>query len=136
MREQAGQNIYLKDDTLFEKPKSFPLMDNVISLSFEFWDQEKRKWQDKLGEIPDGKSVIRGVKVVLEWKDQEGIEHTELRVFRPLFPYFIPEDPNQSTQNQISTGANPGGTNPGGIGPTGTNPTGTNPASGSSILPN
>jgi len=110
MREQAGENIYITDDTLFEKPKSFPLMDNVVSLTFEYWDREKRKWREKITEVPNGKNIIRGVKIVLEWKDKEGVEHIEQRIFRPLFPYFIPEDPTQE-QTQVPAGsATPGAT--------------------------
>ena len=95
MREQASENIYATDDKLFDEPKSFPLLDNVVSMEFEFWDRKTKKWVEKLKDAALGENLIRGVKVLLTWKDNEEGEHKEERIFRPLYPYFVPEDPNK-----------------------------------------
>lgn len=101
MRQESANNIYSKDETLFEDVKSYPLANNIKELKFEFWEDKNRKWVSKLSEVGDGEYLLRGIKVNLTWQHSEGDEIEEERIFRPLFPYFIPENIQELEEGEI-----------------------------------
>lgn len=72
--------------------KSQILLRNVEKFVFEFWNPANRKWTENLSTIQNGQHVIRGVRVTLEWIDYTGIKRTFIRIIRPLYPAFDPED--------------------------------------------
>lgn len=85
-------DVFHKEDILWEDVKSQILLRNVDSLKFEFWNPKTRKWVDNLDLIEQGNHLFRGVKILLNWIDPDGIKVEIIRVFRPLFPNFKPED--------------------------------------------
>ncbi len=65
------------------------LMRGIKSLAFEFWDPEKKKWQERLKDLPNlDQMAPRGIKIVIEWQDLSQQEYVHVRVYRPNWPYF------------------------------------------------
>jgi prepilin-type N-terminal cleavage/methylation domain-containing protein len=92
VRKFMPHDVFHKEDIVWEDVKSQILLRNVDSLKFEFWNPKTRKWVDNLDLIEQGNHLFRGVKILLNWIDPDGIEVEIIRVFRPLFPNFKPED--------------------------------------------
>ena len=92
VRKFKPNNVFDKESIDWGDIKRQVLLRNVESLKFEFWDKEKKKWQDNIDLIKDGEYLVRGVKVTLVWLTPEETKMKFVRVYRPLFPYFIPED--------------------------------------------
>ena len=76
----------------WEDIKAQVLLRNVEKISFEYWSRKRNKWVDNVSLVQNAKNIIYGIKVILEWVDADGFEQTFIRVYRPNFPYFIPED--------------------------------------------
>ncbi len=89
-----------REETVEAKPQV--LLNNVVSLKFQFWDQAKEKWLDTLKEIGES-NPLRGVKIILVWKPDGIREETVERVFLPLWPYFEPEDLKKYYQKKPAT---------------------------------
>lgn len=90
------------------------LLRNVSKLEFQFWDLQKRKWETSLKSIPNGESLIRGVKLLITWYDSTGFERSTSRIFRTHWPMVVPQDPVATPNRGATTsGANAGqdGTN-------------------------
>ena len=68
------------------------LLHKILSLDFEFWDYQKEKWNSNLDVIQLGTNVLRGVRVTVKYLGPNNDERISVRVFRPLYPYFDPED--------------------------------------------
>jgi prepilin-type N-terminal cleavage/methylation domain-containing protein len=80
-----------------DRVKAAVLLENVESLEFQFWDMDRRKWENNLRTIPNGESLLRGVKIMLTWYDSNGIKRTAERVYRNHWPLEIPQDQAAST---------------------------------------
>jgi prepilin-type N-terminal cleavage/methylation domain-containing protein len=119
---QGGENILVRkviaNDVFnpelldWDDVKSQVLLRNVEKVIFEFWNPANRKWTDNLSTIKDGQHVIRGMKVTLTWLDYDGLEREMIRIFRPLFPNFSPENLYQflyPTTNTTTTNPNENG---------------------------
>ena len=85
-------DVFHKESIAWDDVKSQILLRNVESVNYEFWNPKTRKWVDNLDIIEQGNHLFRGVKILLKWIDPDGIEVDIIRVFRPLFPNFTPED--------------------------------------------
>ena len=86
------KDVFNTESIDWENIKSQVLLRNVESVTYEFWDPKTKKWVDNLDLIPQGNYLFRGVKIILKWLDPDGVEVNIIRVFRPLFPNFTPED--------------------------------------------
>ncbi|MBK26897.1 MAG: hypothetical protein CME70_23040 [Halobacteriovorax sp.] len=72
----------------WESTESQVLLQNVKSLTFEFYDKSKEKWVEKLSETALDKDTPRAIKVKLVWINESENEIEFERIFRPLWPYF------------------------------------------------
>lgn len=114
VRKFAPNDVYNTEAVDWSKIKSQVLLRNVESVLFEFWNPATRKWVSSLKLIKNGNYLFRGVKITLKWIDPDGIETTHIRVFRPLFPKFEPEDMyklEQKSNTAVSTTGSNGGSN-------------------------
>ena len=82
--------------------KAAVLLQNVESLEFQFWNFERRKWETNLKSIPNGEAVLRGVKLIISWYDNNGSKRTMQRIFRNHWPMQLPQDLNQNV-NGLNT---------------------------------
>lgn len=64
------------------------LMKNIKSLEFSFWDERTKKFVSSIQDLNENKNLIRGIKLVLVWIDEDNNEQTIEKVFRILHPYF------------------------------------------------
>lgn len=83
----------------YKELKAQVLLENVKTLKFEYWDPESGKFVEKLNLIQDGEHIVRAIQLTIEWIDVNEIEQKIIRIFRPLWPYFIPADPNAKESN-------------------------------------
>lgn len=86
--------------------KAAVLLRNVEYLEFQFWDYQRRKWENTLRNIQNGESVIRGVKLNISWYDSQGTKRSTSRIFRTLWPMVTPQDP--VAPNNMNAGVQPG----------------------------
>ncbi|MBL6989345.1 MAG: prepilin-type N-terminal cleavage/methylation domain-containing protein [Bacteriovoracaceae bacterium] len=87
IRYYTPHNPYSKEHD-WDEVKPQLLLRNVKSLEFLIWDDEKTDFVSKSLELEKGGKAIRGLKLVLVWVDSMENEHTEERIYRPLWPYF------------------------------------------------
>lgn len=92
VRKVKSKDVFNNEQIDWDDIKSQVLLRNVESLKFEFWDQEKRKWVDNIRLIQNGDRIVRGIRITLKWIGTAEEEQIHVRVFRPLFPSFTPED--------------------------------------------
>lgn len=105
VRKFLPENVFSADEIQWDDVKSQVLLRRIEKLVFEFWNPQTRKWTDNLSTIKQGVNIIRGVKLTLEWIDPDGIKRTFIRVFRPLFPSFEPENMYKLIQQANGAGA-------------------------------
>lgn len=107
VRKVLADNVFDREPFEWDRVKSQILLRNVEKLVFEFWNPANRKWTENLSTIQNGQHIIRGMKLTLEWIDYTGVKRTFIRIFRPLYPNFQPEDLYQFLYPQNRTnGAN------------------------------
>lgn len=119
IRKFNSENVFSPQDIQWEDVKSQILLRNVEKLVFEFWNPGTSKWTENFATVKDGAHIIRGIKVNLEWIDPDGIKRTFIRVFRPLYPNFEPENmyeflktsPTTNTSGRGSNSSNQSGSN-------------------------
>lgn len=111
VRKVYTKDIYAKDEVDWDDIKSQVLMHKVTSLKIEFWNPKTKKWVASLDLIKDGSNVIYGIRILLQYLDPSSIEVSTVRVFRPLYPSFTPENmydflkPKATEPNSVSGGA-------------------------------
>ncbi len=91
-----------KDELDWSDVKGHVIMEGVTSYKISFWDREKKVWVDSLATLKDGEHKLWGAKLEIGWVDASGIERLDTRIFRPLWPYFEPEDINKIAQEEYS----------------------------------
>jgi hypothetical protein len=79
-----------------DKLKAQILLTNVESVEFQFWNPSTLKFETNLQTVQGGMHLLRGVKLILAWYDKEGIKRTATKIFRPLWPSVVPQDPQQN----------------------------------------
>jgi prepilin-type N-terminal cleavage/methylation domain-containing protein len=94
-----------------ENVKGAILLENVERLEFQFWDMSRRKWETSLRAIPDGESLLRGVKISISWYDSNGIKREVERIFRNHWPMEGPRAPNPNKNRNNTNELNPNGNN-------------------------
>jgi prepilin-type N-terminal cleavage/methylation domain-containing protein len=92
IRKIYTKDIYNKDEVDWDDVKSQVLMHKIISLKYEFWNPKTKKWVASLDLIKDGSNIIYGIRLLLQYLDPSSIEVSTVRVFRPLYPSFTPEN--------------------------------------------
>ena len=92
VRQISNQDIYNTEEIDWENIKAQVLHRKIVSLVFEFWDPKKFKWTENLKTIKNGQNIIYAVRVKIEYLNSDNLEQETLRIFRPLFPEFTPED--------------------------------------------
>ena len=91
-RRFQANDVFNPDGVKWGDLKKQVLLRNVESLQFEFWNPDTRKWVDNIELITNGRFLVRGVKVTLEWMTPEETTIKYIRIYRPLFPQFTPEN--------------------------------------------
>jgi prepilin-type N-terminal cleavage/methylation domain-containing protein len=115
VRRVLSVNVFARDfDIKVLKPQV--LLRGVKELIWEFWSRNDLKWVDNVRLLPVAeRESIRAVRLTLTWVDEQGVERTTLRVFRPLWPYFdVVKDQTERqaarrTQTPGGLGGNPNG---------------------------
>jgi prepilin-type N-terminal cleavage/methylation domain-containing protein len=92
VRNVLTDNIYDAKEIDWDDVKTQVLFRKVLKLTFEFWNNKTQKWAESLDIIKDGNHLIRGLKVTIKYLDPSNVEKTTIRVLRPLFPNYVPED--------------------------------------------
>jgi len=87
VRQVIATDIYGQTQN-WSEVKSQVLMRNIKSLEFSFWDQRSKKFVSSIQELNENKNLIRAIKMVLIWIDEDNNEQTIQKVFRVLNPYF------------------------------------------------
>lgn len=122
VRKVLADNVFDSDNFEWDRVKSQVLLRNVEKAVFEFWNPANRKWTENLSTIQNGQHLIRAIKFTLEWIDYTGVKRTFIRIFRPLYPDFQPENLYQFLYPQNGTnGANGANGNNGNNGSNGNN---------------
>lgn len=98
IRTFIAGDIYNRDFD-WTKHKSHLLMRYVKKLKFQFWHSKRKKWVDRLRELPQKDAeVLRAVKITIVWVDKDKVENKVTRISRPLWPYY--DTKNDSGQQQ------------------------------------
>lgn len=92
VRSVISSNIYSPQELDWTQVKQQTLLRSVIKLLFEFYNSETNKWTDNLELIKNGYQKITAIRVTLDYIDGSNTENQTVRIFRPLFPEFTPED--------------------------------------------
>ena len=92
IRKFDPTDVFKESNFEWEDVKSQILLRGVIKILFEFWNPENQKWTDNLEIIKYGKNIIYALKITLDYVDEDGEPKKSIRIFRPLFPEFTPED--------------------------------------------
>ncbi len=88
VRRILSENTFARDFDI-KQLKPQVLLRGVKELVWEFWSRNDLKWVDNVRLLPVAeRESIRAVRLTLTWIDEQGVERTTLRVFRPLWPYF------------------------------------------------
>ena len=92
VRSIISTNVYSPRELDWSQVKQQTLLRGVIKLLFEFYNPENNKWTDNLDLIKNGYQKITAIRVTLDYLDGSNTESQTIRIFRPLFPEFTPED--------------------------------------------
>jgi hypothetical protein len=92
----------------FDEDKIKPqiLIKNVKEVKFEFWNPESKKFVEGLDSVPEGKFLIRGLKLTIVWIDKNGSEIEDSRIFRVNWPSFDPSKDIKATATGSDTDPN------------------------------
>jgi prepilin-type N-terminal cleavage/methylation domain-containing protein len=110
IRNFSAIDPYAKDFD-WENTEDQVLLQNVKSITFEFFDKSKEKWVERLQETGLDQDTPRAMRVVLIWMNENNKEEEFVRVFRPLWPYFDTVADEKARQKALK--ANTDGSNPG-----------------------
>ena len=111
--------IFNPNDVPWDDIKTQVLLRRVDNIFFEFWNPKTQKWSDNLETIEQGIHKIHAVKMGIKYFDNSQNELYSERIFRPLFPDFVPEDmykflkPRTQNPNNTATGGTNNTTNSG-----------------------
>ncbi len=103
VRKFQANDVFNPEGVKWDDIKRQVLLRNVESLKFEFWNPKTKKWVDNLELIENGKHIAHGVKLTLEWMTPEKTKLLYVRIYRPLFPSFTPEDMYKLAKESQST---------------------------------
>lgn len=107
IRNFSATNPYSKEFD-WENTDSQVLLQNVKSLTFEFYDKAKEKWVDKLQETGLDQETPRAIRITLVWINESENEVEFSRTFRPLWPYFDTVNDEKDRQAALKGEGNDG----------------------------
>lgn len=84
-------NPYSSRTIDFSLVKGFTLLEHVESFKLEFWDPKSKNFVDSLGQVKDGKNLLRAIRVSITWVDPVGAKIEFEKIIRPIWPYFDAE---------------------------------------------
>ncbi len=100
LRQYSAENPY-RDGFDWDKVKPHILLDNLKSLSFSYWDQEKKDYVDSLDNISSKQLVARLIRLELIWIDRNNLENQLDRSFRALnIPFDASEELKKNTKKK------------------------------------
>jgi prepilin-type N-terminal cleavage/methylation domain-containing protein len=112
MRRKVNTNIYDRDLD-FRKVKGHVLLRGVKEFKLEFYSREREKWVDSIKLLNESERYTpRSLRVTLTWVDTEKQEQTQIRIFRPYWPYFdvvADETERQASKKPKTPNQNPNG---------------------------
>lgn len=83
----------------WEKEKAHILLDNISTLKFSYWDQEKKEYVDSTASLNEKQKYVRLARIEFTWIDRNGLENEVSRTFRSL---SIPYDSSKEVQKNKS----------------------------------
>jgi type II secretory pathway pseudopilin PulG len=92
VRNLYTKDIYNSEKIQWDNVKTQILLRKVIKVVFEFWNPATFKWTENLDIIKNGYHIIYALRMTIEFYDADNLEKVSVRVFRPSFPEFKPED--------------------------------------------
>lgn len=92
IRQISNTDIYNPEEIEWDEVKQQILHRKINTLKFEFWNPQNFKWTENLRTIQNGNNILYALRVTIEFYNADNIEQTTVRVFRPLYPEFTPED--------------------------------------------
>ena len=92
IRQVYHKDIYGEEAIEWDRVKEQVLHRKIVKLVFEFWDPKKFKWTENLKVIKDGEYIIHALRASIEFLNADNMPEYTVRIFRPLFPVFKPED--------------------------------------------
>jgi prepilin-type N-terminal cleavage/methylation domain-containing protein len=106
VRRSIAEGIY--DPNLdLDAVKPQVLLRGVKELIIEFWSRKRTDWVDRLSLLgSEERNTPRAVRFTVTWLDTNGNERTNIRVFRPMWPYF--DAVKDETEKQTSSNPTPG----------------------------
>lgn len=90
VRSIETENIYNKEFD-WKNIKEYPLLRDIKSFQFLFWNAKTEKFVDKLELLSTDQETPRLIRVKLVWINSDNNEVEIVRTFRPLAPYFDTE---------------------------------------------
>jgi prepilin-type N-terminal cleavage/methylation domain-containing protein len=95
VRQYSADNPFMIDFD-WDEVKAHTLLKDVASLSFHYWDSQKRRWVDSIREINADPNLIRIIKVKLSYVDRMGNREDLERILRSQWPLFdtVQDDAN------------------------------------------
>lgn len=88
MRREIKSDIY-NPNLDFEKTAPHVLLRGVKEFKFEFYGRTQQKWVDGIKYLTNKERYTpRTMRITLVWVDLNKVEHTQIRIFRPYWPYF------------------------------------------------
>ena len=101
-RYKVAEDIYSREAIDWEKVKSHNLLTNVISMKYFFWDDKKEVFTDNFANVPEGKNILKKIKIKLTWVTKEGIEVEDERIYRSIWPNFVDDTPEENSSERTS----------------------------------
>ena len=104
------ENIYNKDFN-WDNVKEYPILRDIKSFQFQFWNASTEKFVDKLELVAKDKETPRLIKILMVWINSDNNEVTIERTFRPLSPFFDTEKDQKEVEAALKGQQKPGSSN-------------------------
>ncbi|WP_417334849.1 PulJ/GspJ family protein [Halobacteriovorax marinus] len=104
------ENIYNKEFD-WKNVKEYPLLKDIKSFQFLFWNPKTEKFVDKLDQLTTDKDTPRLIRIKLVWINSDNNEVEIDRTYRPLYPYFDTEKDEKEKENARKGDQKPGSPN-------------------------
>lgn len=109
VRQTIATNIY-GSELNWADTKAQVLLTQVKSIEYSFWDERGKKFVSSIQDLNENKNIIRSLKLILVWVDDDNHEQKIEKIFRVSYPYF-----NANADDLKNSGAYGGGAIPPGL---------------------